>query len=82
MLELGDESEKEHREILALAKSLHFNEIITVGKHFKKVNVHGQSYETSQELSQALEKNKIQSENILLKASRGIALEKVLDFIV
>ncbi len=82
MLELGEESEKEHREILALAKSLHFNEIITVGKHFKKVNVHAQSYESSQELSQALENSKIQSKNILLKASRGIALEKVLDFIV
>ena len=35
MLELGDESEKEHQNILKLARDLHFNEIITVGKHFK-----------------------------------------------
>ncbi|WP_435525254.1 glutamate ligase domain-containing protein [Chryseobacterium indoltheticum] len=38
MLELGDESEKEHQNILNLAQKLGFNEIITVGKQFKNVN--------------------------------------------
>ena len=81
MLELGDESRKEHFNILELAKSLNFDEIITVGKHFKEGNSQTQSFENSLELSEFLKQNPLKSENILLKASRGIALEKVLEFV-
>ncbi len=81
MLELGEESESEHQAILNLAQSLSFDEIITVGKYFKKINKSSKSYENSQELSDELKTNKILSKNILLKASRGIALEKILEFI-
>lgn len=79
MLELGDESETEHRKILALAQLLSFEEIITVGKHFKKVNSDGKSFETTAELAEEFKQNPVQSENVLLKASRGIALEKILE---
>ncbi len=81
MLELGDESEKEHQAILDLANSLNFDEIITVGNEFKKANTLSKSYQNSKELSEYLKANKIDSKNILLKASRGIALEQILEFI-
>lgn len=81
MLELGDESEKEHQNILRLAQDLGFNEIITVGKQFKNVNKNSVAFESTDELIQYLKDNKINSENILLKASRGISLEKAIDFI-
>ncbi|MCS3870748.1 UDP-N-acetylmuramoyl-tripeptide--D-alanyl-D-alanine ligase [Chryseobacterium ginsenosidimutans] len=81
MLELGEESEKEHQNILKLALELGFNEIITVGKHFKNVHSSAKAFENTPELIEYLKINKIQSENILLKGSRGIALEKSLDFI-
>jgi len=81
MLELGDESRKEHSAILELAESLDFNEIITVGKLFKEVNNHSLSFENSTDLAEYLKENPLHSENILLKASRGIALEKVLEYI-
>lgn len=81
MLELGEESETEHQNILKLALELGFNEIITVGKNFKNVNFSTLSFENTAELIEYLKLNKIQSENILLKGSRGIALEKSLDFI-
>lgn len=81
MLELGEESEKEHQMILDLAQSLDFEEIITVGNHFKKVNTIFHAYKDSAELSAVLENNRITSKNILLKASRGIALEQILNFI-
>lgn len=81
MLELGAASEAEHRAIFDLAKSLHFDEIITVGKYFKGINSERNSYETTAELVEYLKKETIKSKNILLKASRGIALEKILDFI-
>ncbi|QOW10314.1 UDP-N-acetylmuramoyl-tripeptide--D-alanyl-D-alanine ligase [Kaistella flava (ex Peng et al. 2021)] len=81
MLELGEESKKEHQLILDLANSLHFDEIITVGNEFKNVNHLSKSFQNSKELSDYLKNNKIESENILLKASRGIALEQILEFI-
>lgn len=81
MLELGDESENEHHNILKLAHYLGFDEIITVGKNFKNVNTDSGSFEKTEDLISYLKENKIESENILLKASRGISLEKALDFI-
>lgn len=81
MLELGEESEKEHQNILKLAQELGFDKIITVGKNFKKVNSTETAFENTAELTEYLKLNKILSENILLKGSRGIALEKSLDFI-
>ncbi len=81
MLELGDESEKEHHSILDQANSLNFDEIITVGNEFKKINATSKSYLNSKELSEYLKCNKIESKNILLKGSRGIALEQILEFI-
>lgn len=81
MLELGEESVAEHQSILKTAHDLGFNEIITVGKHFKAVNDSSKSFENTAELIEYLSSNKIQSENLLLKASRGISLEKAIDFI-
>lgn len=81
MLELGEESEKEHKDILNLAQSLGFDEIITVGKHFKAAGSSMLSFENTAELIEYLKTNKIHSDNILLKASRGIALEKAADLI-
>lgn len=81
MLELGEESTTEHQNILKTAHDLGFNEIITVGKHFKAVNNSSKSFENTAELIEYLRLNKILSENVLLKASRGISLEKAIDFI-
>ncbi len=81
MLELGEESEKEHYELLKLANTLNFDEIITVGKHFKNANPSELAFANSEELKNYLTENKISSQNILLKASRGITLEKILDYI-
>lgn len=80
MLELGKESFAEHQSIFDLAQSLHFDELITVGKEFKKVNS-DLAFENSTELINYLKINKINTKNILLKGSRGIALEKIIDFI-
>ncbi len=81
MLELGAESEGEHLKILELAKSLSFDEIITVGPHFRKVNPSGKSFESTAELAEYIKNNPLVPDSILLKASRGIALEKILEVI-
>jgi UDP-N-acetylmuramoyl-tripeptide--D-alanyl-D-alanine ligase len=81
MLELGDESAREHQSIIDFVSSLNFDEIITVGNEFKKINTISKAYLNSKELSDYLKSNKIESKNILLKGSRGIALEQILEFI-
>lgn len=81
MLELGTESLLEHTEILKLAEQLNFNEIITVGSQFQQVKNDALNFSTTNDLIIYLKNNKISSKNILLKASRGIALEKVVEYL-
>ena len=81
MLELGEESNIEHAQILELAKTLDFEEIITIGKCFSAVNTEFKAFQNTTEFSEFLKSNPIISQNILLKGSRGIALEKILDSI-
>lgn len=82
MFELGEESPKEHSLILDLTKELNFQQIITVGKRFQEINHSSLAFPDVEELKNFLIKHPINTENILLKASRGIALERVLDFLV
>lgn len=81
MLELGDESLHEHTAILEMAQDLGFEEIITVGKHFSETGISEKSYENTESLISAVKNQPILSRNILLKASRGIALERILEYI-
>ncbi len=80
MLELGEESAAEHQHILDFAKTCGFDSIITVGPNFKNINTNLAFLNTS-ELADYLQSNPVTQENILLKASRGIALEKIIDYI-
>lgn len=79
MLELGPESEKEHVAILDLAEHMNFNTVITVGKHFKATGKSVLAFDDVMQLRDFLSEHPLQSQNILLKASRGIALERILD---
>lgn len=78
MLELGSESLAEHRAIMQKVTAANFNEIYTVGPHFMEVNAH-QAFLTAAELADYLKLNPLKSQNVLLKGSRGIALEKVME---
>ncbi|MBS1550096.1 MAG: UDP-N-acetylmuramoyl-tripeptide--D-alanyl-D-alanine ligase [Bacteroidetes bacterium] len=80
MLELGNESKLEHLNIFNLATTLGFDNIITVGPRFKECNNH-LAFNQSEELIDYLKLNPLKTQNILLKGSRGIALEKIIDFI-
>ncbi|MCD9855029.1 UDP-N-acetylmuramoyl-tripeptide--D-alanyl-D-alanine ligase [Epilithonimonas sp. JDS] len=81
MLELGEESLKEHQTIIDFAASCNFDEIITVGPHFKSVYPSVNAFLNTSELIERLQLMPIKEQNILLKASRGIALEKIIDFL-
>lgn len=80
MFELGAETMAQHQKIVDLASSFNFNELIFIGAHFYalKNNQGGKFFSTRDEADAYLTKNQIKDSLILLKGSRGMALEKLL----
>lgn len=75
MLELGQEGPSEHQKVLdfLIENSITF---ITVGAIFQKL--HPEGYLNATELQNKLQNEKISSHLILLKGSRGLALEELI----
>ncbi len=80
MLELGADADAEHADILKLIIDLEFKNVILVGPHFKNVIAEDDWlwFEKVDELVEYLGEHPIRNADILVKASRGIQLEKVL----
>ncbi|MDB4126548.1 UDP-N-acetylmuramoyl-tripeptide--D-alanyl-D-alanine ligase [Flavobacteriales bacterium] len=75
MLELGEESNKEHLEIITLTNELELD-CIFVGKIFYSLTKN--SFKNKQELVKYIQVNNIHKRTILLKGSRGIGLEQLI----
>ena len=86
MLELGEWSAEAHQNILRKADKV-ADKIILVGKEFaaahavvdEELESNYSLYPTTAEASEALDKKPISNALILLKGSRGIALEKLIE---
>ena len=78
MFELGLESDAEHKKIIdyCIENEIQF---LTVGDFFQKHNSFG--YKNTKEAIEFINSANIKSSLILLKGSRGIALEKVIAFL-
>lgn len=80
MFELGEESFHEHKKVVELAKTISGARLIFVGKAFyEHQDVDGEFFETTSDAKTALLSNPISHATILLKASRGMAFEKLMD---
>ena len=77
MLELGDEADLEHREILHLLDELKL-EALLVGHHFKRCHPTYPVFDSSEQLNTYLEKNPLKNHLILIKGSRSVQMEKTL----
>ena len=75
MLELGEESNKEHLDIIKLINQLEL-ECIFVGKIFHSLTKN--SFKNKQGLVKHIQENNIHKKTILLKGSRGIGLEQLI----
>ena len=79
MLELGEYSVTEHKRIASIVKSSNFDKIIFIGKGFENEADNCLYFCDSEKCSNYLDKEPIKDSLVLLKGSRGVKLEKVLD---
>ncbi|SDL89112.1 UDP-N-acetylmuramoyl-tripeptide--D-alanyl-D-alanine ligase [Pedobacter sp. ok626] len=80
MFELGRESPEQHKLIIEQAEKLPINTLIFIGHHFleaKQAN-EGYFFGTPAEAQAFLKENPINNSLVLLKGSRGMALEQLL----
>jgi len=79
MMELGTESEKEHADIVSLIDQNKWDAVVLVGKNFKEIKNNYIYFENSLQARDWLKKENIKNAQILIKGSRSIQMEKVLD---
>jgi len=81
MLELGEDTSKEHSAILDLLKEKKFMNVILVGSNFcsLKNKANANCFETVEQAVEHIKLNPLQQSSILIKGSRGIRLEKALE---
>ncbi len=81
MFELGADAQAEHQKIAELANSMKLAKVFLVGEHFFQTQTTANKFKTFEALSDYLKENPIGQATILIKASRGMALERILDLI-
>ncbi|TDD95507.1 UDP-N-acetylmuramoyl-tripeptide--D-alanyl-D-alanine ligase [Flavobacterium cellulosilyticum] len=84
MFELGEDSLREHQEIVEALLNETDIACYFIGKDFylnKSDRKDFHFYETFDEFSNYIKKNKIENSSILIKGSRGMALERTLEFL-
>ena len=84
MFELGNEAETEHQNIVDFLVENPFGTVFLAGKNFLKTRnnaSHIHQFETFDDLKKEIENNPPTNATILIKASRGMALERILDLV-
>ncbi|WP_347924431.1 UDP-N-acetylmuramoyl-tripeptide--D-alanyl-D-alanine ligase [Pontimicrobium sp. SW4] len=84
MFELGKETRMEHEHIANYANNLNINKVFLVGNNFYDTKFKSSKvvlYKTFDDLKSELNVSKLKNATILIKGSRGMALERVLEIL-
>ncbi|MBI9042533.1 UDP-N-acetylmuramoyl-tripeptide--D-alanyl-D-alanine ligase [Lutibacter sp.] len=82
MFELGDDSAFEHQNIADLVASFNFNKVYLIGKAFSTTSAKNAFiYDSFEAFKTSINKLTIGNATILIKGSRGMALERILDLL-
>ncbi|MFO7719446.1 MAG: UDP-N-acetylmuramoyl-tripeptide--D-alanyl-D-alanine ligase [Gillisia sp.] len=82
MFELGETSAQEHQEIVNLIETMSFNRVFLVGSNFNNSNPKNETiekFESFADLAEKIKETNFHNSYILVKGSRGMALERILD---
>jgi UDP-N-acetylmuramoyl-tripeptide--D-alanyl-D-alanine ligase len=84
MFELGSESLKEHQLIVKMLENESNLDCYFIGKDFYSIKVdysHFKFYKSFDDLAEFIKNTPIRNKSILIKGSRGMALERTLEFL-
>ena len=84
MFELGPEAEKEHQNIVDLASTQLLDKIILIGANFYKTKIVSPkvtTFESFADFKNSFDHSQLEFATILIKGSRGMALERVLELL-
>lgn len=84
MFELGNEAETEHQSISDYTQKFNIEHVYLVGEHFFKTSNTSNiitCFQSFEDLKKELTNSPLQNKYILIKGSRGMALERVLDIL-
>jgi len=79
MAELGEQSFQEHQNLLDIIKKYSWKEVVLVGDNFKKLNPSYPVFENASLAKDWYQKKKFQNSIILVKGSRSMQMEKILE---
>ena len=80
MFELGTASEKEHQNIVDFCDTLSLNRCVFVGEHYSKTSA-SEKYLTVKSFIKNITDTPLEKSYILIKGSRGMCLEQLLECI-
>ena len=78
MFELGTVSEKEHQDIVDFCDTLSLNRCVFIGKHYSKTSA-AEKYLTVESFKENMNITPLENSYILIKGSRGMLLEQLLE---
>ena len=83
MLEMGENANQEHLELLEWSLSQGFEQIYLKGTHFASISekVNLKTYPNMEELGEAIKDQQFSNAAFLVKGSRGMKMEEVLDYL-
>jgi UDP-N-acetylmuramoyl-tripeptide--D-alanyl-D-alanine ligase len=84
MFELEDDAEKEHRQLGKLIREKNFQDVYLCGKLFKAALTEipeAKYFENKAALADDLKQHPLTDATILVKASRGIGLETIVEYL-
>lgn len=79
MMELGKESKKEHADLISLVNQFKWEKVVLVGKNFNELDHDYINYENSSQAKEWLEVQHFENTMMLIKGSRSMQMEKVLE---
>ena len=82
MFELGEETNIEHKKIIDQCLKSGFSKVFLIGKIFNTINnTKYNSFDNTRDLVEILKTQAIEDAFILIKGSRGMKLEQVVDYL-
>jgi UDP-N-acetylmuramoyl-tripeptide--D-alanyl-D-alanine ligase len=79
MMELGEDSEREHEDLIKLIDKYQWKNVVLVGDNFKKINHSYLQFTDAADARDWLKDQQVENSHILIKGSRSIQMEKVLE---